>query len=416
MKLFALAATTAVTARSWSRVDTPAPGFVNEQGGYWADQPTHPQAPQVNYQVHQPYVQKPQCCEGYTWLSPTNEPLWMRKSGEHHDKPYYTATDSSGVTQVLFWKFIDGMGNAPVYAIPGRWYLSSSLGVTTGAETMSRETLGLQRCPENYQSRPYTANMDFRCDQQPPQRHQPRPGRQCCEWYEWTTTANNIVWMKFNGQHQNGKRIYQGVDSGTEKFMFYKPALPGSSAGAWYMGDKVNDPSARQSANVLGGLNSCPDQENLGWQGSVGVFSGPQCKSPPPAETCAEIHSKSILTQSSGGFTQCHIQKILDKLVIKQLDDLVKLFDHKSKPWLMRNAFPKAVQAWAAMTSKDGQEDNCGFKNDSTLSETGFVMTCDDFCDDIKKIKVPEHFKNVLEGFVDLVDSNFDKGTDSILF
>ena len=79
MKLFALAATSAVDARSWSLVVTPSPGFVNEQGGYWADQPTHPQAPQWHQQVHQPYVQKPQCCEGYTWISPSGDYIWMRK-------------------------------------------------------------------------------------------------------------------------------------------------------------------------------------------------------------------------------------------------------------------------------------------------------------------------------------------------
>ena len=106
MKLFALAAATAVDANPWPiRVMTPAPGIVNEQGGYWADQPTHPQAPQINKQVHQPYVQKPQCCEGYTWISPSGDSLWMRKSGEHHSKPYYTATDKSGAPLVLLLKF-----------------------------------------------------------------------------------------------------------------------------------------------------------------------------------------------------------------------------------------------------------------------------------------------------------------------
>ena len=37
MKLIALAATAATTV-SARRVNTPAPGFINEQGGYWADQ------------------------------------------------------------------------------------------------------------------------------------------------------------------------------------------------------------------------------------------------------------------------------------------------------------------------------------------------------------------------------------------
>ena len=64
MKLFALAATTVVTGR---RVQQPAPGFINEQGGYWADQTSdqsqhYQQAPQPNYQQQhqQQQQQKPQ--------------------------------------------------------------------------------------------------------------------------------------------------------------------------------------------------------------------------------------------------------------------------------------------------------------------------------------------------------------------
>ena len=317
MKLLALVATTAVDARSWSRVNTPAPGFVNEQGGYWADQPTHPQAPQWNQQVHQPYVQKPQCCEGYTWISPTNEQLWMRKSGEHGSKPYYTATDKSGNTRVLFWGVESGMGNAPPYAIPGRWYLSSKLGDKTDAVTESRESFGLRYCPQDYQSTPYTANMDFKCGQGPQQQQRPHP----------------------------------------------QPEVV-----------------------------TCADVQARGNQ-KMFITTG----SPAPPFTDK---------------TFCHVQKIMDGLVIKQLNDLVKMFDHTSEPWLMQTAFPKAVQAWSAMTRKDDKgEDNCGFWNDFRFGETGFVMTCDNFCDDIKKIRAPVDFKNILEEFLALVDLKFDKGT-----
>jgi len=94
------------------------------------------------------------------------------------------------------------------------------------------------------------------------------------------------------------------------------------------------------------------------------------------------------------------------------------MFDHTSEPWKMQTAFPKAVQAWAEMTKKDwanGGEDNCGFWNDFRFGETGFIMSddlsCDNFCDDIKKISKPEDFKNVLEDFLTLLDTKFDKGT-----
>ena len=325
MKLFALASTTAVTARSWSRVEEPAPGFVNEQGGYWADQPTHPQAPQPNYQVHQPYVQKPQCCEGYTWISPTSEPVWLKKSGEHHDKPVYKGKDQSGVERVLFWAF-SSAGNAPAYALTGHWYLSSSVDERSSAITKSQESLGLRYCPQDYQSLPYTNDMDFTCGQGP-QQQQPNP-------------------------------------------------------------------------------NPHPHRE---------------------AETCADIqaqpHQKMFITTGSPAppFTDktfCHIHKMMNQLVIRQVNDLVQMFDHTQKPHVMSTAFPKAVEAWRKMTEKDwanGGVDNCGFWNDFRFGETGFIMTdslsCDNFCDDIKKIEKPEDFKNVLEDFLTLVDTKFDKGT-----
>ena len=196
MKLFALAAATAVDASPWPiRVMTPAPGIVNEQGGYWADQPTHPQAPQINKQVHQPYVQKPQCCEGYTWISPSGDKLWMRKSGEHQSRPYYTATDNSGVDYFLFYATISPF--APPYGQNGHWYLSEQppTYAPTHVVTQSNEILGMRYCPQDYQSKPYTANMNFECGQGPPQGQPPQP-QPCCDTYKWTTKLGNTVWMK----------------------------------------------------------------------------------------------------------------------------------------------------------------------------------------------------------------------------
>ena len=418
MKLFAFVASTAVTSR---RVQEPAPGFVNEQGGYWADQPTHPQAPQESFQVHKPNVQKPQCCEGYTWISSTNDPVWLSKSGEHHDKPVYKGRDESGVERVLFWAFDNTAGSPPVYALSGHWYLSSSIDDRATAITESQESYGLRYCPQDYQSIPYTNDMDFKCGQGRQQQQQ-QQHRQCCEYYEWTPRLpvgrTDKVGMYYTGKQVNGKRIYEGDDNGTTNVMFYQPALPGSSSGGWYVGTSVDDPSPfLHSANVPNGLNSCPDQRNLGWDKM-------ECKSP-PKETCDDAkalrHQNMFITTGSPAppfteFTFCHIQNIMNQLVINQLNDLVKMFDNTSKPWLMRTAFPDAVNAWSAMTRKDQKgEDNCGFWNDFRFGETGFVMTCDNFCDDIKKIGKPEDFKNVLEEFLALVDSKFDKGTYQIL-
>ena len=95
---------------------------------------------------------------------------------------------------------------------------------------------------------------------------------------------------------------------------------------------------------------------------------------------------------------------------MKQFNDLVKMFDHTSEPWLMQTAFPKAVQAWSSMTKRDRGKDYCGFWNDFRFGETGFVMTCDnsDFCKKertnlFKAIAVFEPFvgelKNLPDGF-----------------
>ena len=427
MKLFALAATTAVNARSWSRVQQPAPGFVNEQGGYWADQPTHPQAPQPNYQVHQPYVQKPQCCEGYTWLSATNEPVWLRKSGEHHDKPYYKGTDESGVERVLFWAFDNTMGSPPVYALSGRWYLSSSIEDIDGAETVSQESYGLRRCPTHHESKPFTNNMDFRCDQQPPQRQQPQQ-RQCCPYYKWTNQSNT-VWMKFNGQTENGKRVYEGVDDGTTKVMFYKPALPGSSFGAWYMGTDVNDPSARQSANVPAGLNSCPDQQDLGWFGSVEMRCEHQINpTPPPPRTCADIADKSILTQSSFEYTECSVEKVMRNLVRHPVTQFIEWAENAGT--FTREDINKlhnidhAAKAWQAMTEginhNNGiHENTCGFQRltvDQKPAKT--VPNCNNLCADIKIAadfngSTPENMKLLLEEILFLAQTEFDESKSS---
>ena len=64
------------------------------------------------------------------------------------------------------------------------------------------------------------------------------------------------------------------------------------------------------------------------------------------------------------------------------------------------------------MTRKgDDGQDNCGFSNDFRFGETGFVSNCDSMCSDIKKIEKPQDFAAILDEFLALVDSNFDKST-----
>ena len=237
--------------------------------------------------------------------------------------------------------------------------------------------------------------------------------------------------MKFYGEQQHGKRIYEGFDGGADKVMFYQPALPGSSAGAWYMGDVVNDPSAPQSANVQGGLMSCPDQSNLGWQGSVGTFSGPGCISPPKATTCDGEHDKHVLTQSSTGFTQCKIQTVMQNFLDKPLKDFIQKLDQDAlqgkntfdraqinELWQFNHAF----DAWQDLTlgvwqsdptfaSGGFYKDVCGFNGVSQETRQFKVVTnCNNLCADIKAAQSGssgENIKAALEEFLFFTLSEF---------
>ena len=428
MKLFAIAAATvsARSSRTPGRVTDPAPGYVNEQGGYWADQPTHPQAPQPNYQMHQINYQPPQppqCCAGYYWTSSTNEQVWLEKSGEYQQKPYYKGSDSQGVERVLFWKF-DPVPYSPVVeALDGHWYFSTDLGDTDSAITESRETSGIRHCPEAYQSQPFTGNNDFRCGQAPQQQQQ-QQNRQCCNAYQWTTGANTI-WMRFTGEQNDGKRVYQGVENGTLKVLFYKPANPGSSFGAWYMGDNdINDPTAPQSANVPDGLNSCPDQQNLGW----GSYMNLRCDNQPPAaKTCAQIADKAILTQTGSAFTQCSVEQVMRNLFTQSdgpIENFIKAVRNsrqftEQEINVMHN-FDHAAQAWQAMTegihTNGVHENSCGFTRltDDDLPAKK-VPDCNTLCEDIANVDendaTGENMKLLLEEILKLAENEFDKGT-----
>ena len=108
MKLFAIAATTA----TGYRVITPAPGFINEQGGYWADQTAdqsrhYPQPPQNSYQrpqVYQPRFQKPQCCGSYEYTLSSGEKVWMVRDGESAGMDVWKGSDN-GKDLVIYYEY-----------------------------------------------------------------------------------------------------------------------------------------------------------------------------------------------------------------------------------------------------------------------------------------------------------------------
>ena len=142
MKLFALAATTATASPQWhgnarrwplpTRVTHPAPGWVNEQGGYWADQSSNQYQPpqqQQHQQQQQPQVswQKPQCCTAiYQTFAGKHAGIWMEIAGENDMKPYYKGNYMTKEF-FMFWKFNDDSPSRRFDDLSGRWYLSDGL-------------------------------------------------------------------------------------------------------------------------------------------------------------------------------------------------------------------------------------------------------------------------------------------------
>lgn len=445
MKLFALAAATAVNASPWPiRVMTPAPGIINEQGGYWADQPTHPQAPQINKQVHRPYVQKPQCCEGYTWTSPSGDKLWMRKSGEHQSRPYYTATDN-GVDYFLYYATISPF--APPYGQDGYWYLSEKppTYAPTDIVTKSKEILGMRYCPQDYQSKPFEADHHFECGQGPPQRQDPQP-KPCCDTYKWTTPANNSVWMRKNGTH-DGQPIYEGKDktTGVTKTIWFEFYQPGSSSGsgAWFVSDggfQAYDGTHRQSATIQinNQSNVCPGDDRAAFWDFYRAMSCEQFV----AQTCEETTDTSTLTNivsgSSVSHEQCNIAQVMRQLVDKQMNAFVKMIEENDpnpsrtdkkgnvlEPWMIRTDFERAATAWQEMVSRSSEihpltgdnKTKCGFNGTFPDKKPfGLIANCNDMCADIKPLELGTHQESmaaVLEEFLKLFDQNFSDAIPS---
>ena len=427
MKLFALAATT-VTARSSrtpGRVTDPAPGFINEQGGYWADQPTHPQAPQPDYQarqIHYQQPQKPQCCQGYYWTSPTNEQVWLEKSGEWDSKPFYKGWDNKGVERVLFWGLDDVSFSPVVEAIPGHWYFSTSVGDMDNAITESRESYGLRYCPQDYQSQPFTNDMNFSCGQAP-QRQHPNP-TQCCNEFTWNTGAEDVT-MRISGWHSQ-RHTYSGTDTSGKQFVLYwkfdsvsdnRPvqAVP----GYWYLGTDTNN-GEKIHTKAAFGLKSCPSNLN------IGLTLDLKCKVPPPPPpqqflTCADKRKQmednrdfSIFVKTAE-MDECHIAKIMEQLVQQQLQQFVNKF--RSDAHTLWKHFSDAVNAWKNLTGIDQgtQRDRCGFQNNPRIRETGFVTNCDDLCAEIKELESENDFADVMNEFANFAVKEFDEGKLQLL-
>ena len=172
MKLIALIAT-AVTAR---RVNTPAPGFINEQGGYWADQsddqsvqrPQQPQPPQIQppHSTQAPQPDTHQCCRDIKWTQFGGDIVWLK----HHDgdmfddMPVYEMTWNDE-RKFMWWQHVDVPDTRPQKAVPGFWVISTAVG---GKDGISGDE-GYRSCPN---TSVFPGNEDgkntFECGNPPP--------------------------------------------------------------------------------------------------------------------------------------------------------------------------------------------------------------------------------------------------------
>ena len=153
MKLIALVATaaTTVTAR---RVITPAPGFINEQGGYWADQssdqsvqrPQQGQPPQIQppHSTQAPQPDNRQCCRDIKWTQFGGDIVWLKHNGQTYDAmPVYEMTWNDE-QQFMWWNPVGAPDNRPQKAVQGYWVISTEVG---GSDGISGDE-GYRNCPD----------------------------------------------------------------------------------------------------------------------------------------------------------------------------------------------------------------------------------------------------------------------------
>ena len=168
MKLIVLLAS-AVTAR---RVNTPAPGFINEQGGYWADQssdqsvqrPQQGQPPQIQppHSTQAPQPDTHQCCQDIKWTQIGGDITWLKHNGQmFDDMPVYEMTWNDEKT-FMWWQHIDVPDNRPQKAVPGFWVISSEVGDREGISGNE----GYRKCP-NAPGNGFPEGLTFECANPP---------------------------------------------------------------------------------------------------------------------------------------------------------------------------------------------------------------------------------------------------------
>ena len=168
MKLIALLAS-AIYAR---RVNTPAPGFINEQGGYWADQssdqsvqrPQKGQPPQIQppHSTQAPQPDTHQCCRDIKWTQIGGDIIWLKNNGQQFDDmPVYEMTRNNEPA-FMWWQHVDVPDNRPQKAVPGFWVISSEVGSKDGISGNE----GYRKCP-NAPGNGFPEGVTFECASPP---------------------------------------------------------------------------------------------------------------------------------------------------------------------------------------------------------------------------------------------------------
>ena len=436
MKLFAssvIASTAAMGQYNYrfaGRVTNPD-GFVNEQGGFWADQPSD-QSQQPQQRQWPQGDQSPQCCNGYFWTGPTGERVWMSHSGIFEHKPYYTGKLANGNEKVLYWAFDTVQRSWD--PVPGHWYFGDQIGSKMG--TKSAPSTTLRYCPTD-QINNWGMNLKLECAQDSGQQqqhgHPHDQSKQCCEGFNLNFNGKSYE-MKRNSHH-DGRPVYQGEVEGQTRYLIWKfhdvpdnrpvQAVPGD----WILTPGAIDDPDRIVSKTLphDGYKSCPNDQKVSWpSGSKIDLSCKNVSPTPEAETCNERavfdeHTFSKVDSKSPPFffdiNRCHIQSVMRLLVNQQIDDALKILNSRNTAEdreLASNAssvWQNAATEWEAMTRMNGDKTQCGnkhFFSNKDLRFAGSVPNCDNMCKHIEKITEPKDIAPVIEGFLSLVKSEFN--------
>ena len=395
MKLIAIAASTA----TGFRVVEPAPGFINEQGGYWADQTSdqsrhYPQAPQISNQApqvdHQQY-QKPQCCTAYEYTLPGGEKVWMEKAGENEGMDVWKG-EHNGKDIFVYYEYSEFQINGPLLAY---WAIGAKVGDKDAIK--GEYTQQHRYCP--HERNGWGSNPPFECRQsQQPQ--QPDEEDECCSKFvfnDWESYFTQV------GEHA-GKPIYTTMvpkANNSIKTLFWRfdnvpdnrprEAVPGT----WCFGDDVNDTGASVSSKTLGDESTCPDQKMNTWTLPMNL----KCSTAKSVDTCDQARDREFIFDQENT-SSCNVEALMWNLAGAQADQVAELMNDGS----LRTAFDLSVVAWMNLVN----DSSCGF-----VGTNGFAPDCSSICSGIKELINAKEFAPVLNQFIDYTQIFFAVGDNS---